>query len=359
MKKHRVVRIAVSTIGALAIIAVALLTEGCYILSQGVTFLGDRVGSQPVEKLMSSPDTSRQTKEFLSQVEQIRSYAQTELGLKASKNFTTYTDLNRNHLAHIVYAAKELSFEQHMWNFPITGEVPYKGFYRLEDARKEEQKLKNKGYDTWVGAVDAFSSLGFFKDPLYSFMRDYSDYRLADLIIHEMVHATVWVKDYSTFNEQLASFAGEIAAKEYVKQTHGAASQEYLEIGKREQDRNTWRELLNDLRNALEEVYTADSLSTDEKRSEKERLIDAFHERLRDEYDELFLTERYRYLTDDITINNAFIAMYDVYYDREDNLLEDFYAHCGQDLGRMLSRLSELDGTRQDPRTFIRRQLSE
>ncbi|MGM0431967.1 MAG: aminopeptidase [Spirochaetota bacterium] len=354
-KEHRIARI---TLQALVLIAVPVLTSGCYILSQSLPFLGDRIGAKPVEQLLNSPHASSETKHFLRRVNRIRSYARNEFGLNASKNFTTYTQLERNHLAYIVYAAGELSFEQHLWNFPITGEVPYKGFYQLSKARKEEQKLKDKGYDTWVGAVDAFSSLGFFKDPLYSFMRDYSDYRLAELIIHEMVHETVWVKDHSAFNEQLASFVAETAAKKYVKAVHGDHSEQFLAIGKTEQDRSTWQELLRNLRSRLEQMYTASNLSLDEKRQEKERMINAFHERLREEYDQLFLTDRYRYLTD-ITINNAFIAMHGVYYDRKDNLLQRFYEFCGKDLRKMCFQLSSLDGTRQDPREFIRRQLSD
>ena len=110
---------------------------------------------------------------------------------------------------------------------PFHGQAPYKGFYERPDALAEAARLKKEGYDVIVRKVDAFSTLGFTKDPVYSFMKKYSPYELASTIIHEQTHATLWVKGQTDFNEELADFVGETGALEWIAARFGAPSEEY------------------------------------------------------------------------------------------------------------------------------------
>jgi predicted aminopeptidase len=331
------------------------LVSGCYVLSQSVTFLSDRASARPVEQVLQDSETPESVRQMLDLTYDIREFAGNQLSLETSKNYTKYVQLERDHLAYIVYAADALSFKQHTWSFPITGEIPYKGYFKLSDARGLQQKLDDRGLDTWVSVVDGFSSLGFFTDPLYSFMADYSAYRLSDLIIHEMVHATVWVKNRSTFNEQLASFVGEEGAKQFIASAYGTESQEYRGIGESEHDLQVFLDLIRSLRKELEQVYKDPVLSDDQKLERKSQIIETFQDEFRKTYDSRFLTERYRGIGE-YTINNAFIAMYGVYYS-ESGMLERLYAHYDRSLRDMVQALSELDGTREDPYRYIEQLL--
>ena len=170
--------------------AMSLLFSSCYTLKQGFTLLGYLRRAVPLEKL--SPDKSNLR--FVKQVASIRSFAVNELGLKDTKNYTRYVEIDRDYLALVVSACAKDSFSPYMWRFPIVGAVPYKGFFEERDAKIEVEKLKRKDLDTLIRRVDAFSTLGWFQDPLYSYMKDYPAHRLADLIIHESLHATVYLK---------------------------------------------------------------------------------------------------------------------------------------------------------------------
>lgn len=352
---HR--RIYRNLLGVLFIMAASLYSTGCYILSQSTTFLADRIDAHSVERLLSDSGTPEDTKRFLREVQQITDYAISTIGVKASKNYTTYVELNREHLAYIVYAADEFSFDNYIWHFPIAGALPYKGYYKLTSAQEEEQQLREQGYDTWISIVDGFSSLGFFKDPLYSFMKGYSHYRLANLIIHELTHATIWVKDQVQFNEQLASFIGEQAARQYVKEFYGEDSAEYKDIEDQEHDQEVFLDQILSLRTELQAVYDDPELSESDKRDAKERIITSFKARFALDYDRDFRTDQYRHIAE-LPINNAFIALYGVYHERM-SIFEELLAYCHHDIGSMIELLRPFDGTKEDPVPAIEHIIDE
>ncbi|MDR3341903.1 MAG: aminopeptidase, partial [Treponema sp.] len=215
-----------TVVPVLAMVAILLgcltVFSGCYTLKQGVTMLGYLNRAVPLESLLTaspeepvdasgeegSSDAALDKRRFVEQVLDIRRFAITALGLRESANYTRYVALDRDYLAAVVSAAAQDSFSRYEWWFPVVGKVPYKGFFDPKDARKEAEKLKKKDLDVWIRGVDAFSTLGWFSDPLYSYMRHYPVHQLADLIIHEQLHATVYLKGQSQFDEELAEFVG-------------------------------------------------------------------------------------------------------------------------------------------------------
>ena len=201
------------------VIIVMALCSGCYTVKQGATFLGYLNRAVPLEKLITDDDTPEAEADrlFAHRVMDIRRFAMEELGLAESRNYTRYVQLDRNFLAAVVSASADDSFARHYWRFPVVGRMPYKGFFNVNDARREREKLERRDLDVWVRGVDAFSTLGWFRDPLFSFMKDYSLYHLADLIIHELVHATVFLKNQVQFNEELAQFIGAEGARLYME----------------------------------------------------------------------------------------------------------------------------------------------
>lgn len=339
------------------VMGIGFLHTGCYVLSQSGTFLKDRFAAVPVERLLEDEHTNPQTRAFLEEVQSVTSFATSSLGLNTSKNYTTYRELDREHLAYIVYAAQEFSFEQKMWSFPITGSLPYKGYFSLADARKEQLILDEDGYDTWVSVVDGFSSLGFFTDPLYSFMKDYSQQRVAELIIHELTHATIWVKDDISFNEQIAEFIAEEGSRRYIEAVHGNGS-EAADAGERQkEDTEQLYSDISGLKESLSSLYERTDLNDERKREEKTTVIQSFQKRFSEDYDQDYLTDRYRYIAE-VPINNAYLALFGVYHDTP-QLFTDLLDYCEGDLKKMISLIAAYSDEYKDPKGALGQLLED
>jgi predicted aminopeptidase len=295
--------------------------SGCYTLKQGVTMLSYLGQAVPLEQT--------DNKEFISLVTDIRKFAIDELGLVMSKNYTRYVELDRDYLAAVVSASARDSFRRYEWSFPVVGSVPYKGFFNVEDAQKERAKLEKKDLDIWIRAVDGFSTLGWFKDPLYSYMRDYSPGRLADLIIHELVHATIFIKGQVKFNEELAEFIGSEGARLYVETRYGKDSGEYRDIFSSDVNSDSYVAFIQELIAKLQILYSSD-IGREEKLTEKERIINEEKKRFEAEYNKLFSNENYMGFLE-LPVNNAYLELFRLYH-TEDNFYVDLYERSGRDL---------------------------
>jgi len=319
--------------------------SGCYTIKQGVTMLGYLNRAVPLEQIDDD--------DFIRMVTDIRSFAIEELGLAMSKNYTSYVELDRDYLAAVVSASSRDSFRRHEWFFPVVGSMPYKGFFDVEDARKERTKLEKKNLDIWIRRVDGFSTLGWFKDPLYSYMRQYSPGRLADLIIHELVHATVFIKGQVQFNEELAEFIGSEGSRLYVETRYGLDSSEYREIFAGETDSRGYVTFIQGLIAELDVIYSGD-LDREEKLAEKERIINAAKARFEAEYESRFSNDDYKGFLE-LPVNNAYLELFRLYY-TEDNFFAGLYERSGRDLGAFISAAKTVTG-RANPRVQLENAL--
>lgn len=331
-----------------SLFVVLLCFSGCYTLKQGFILLGYLSKAVPLEKLTANSEERR----FAERVEDIRRFSKEYLGLKQNKNYTTYVSIDRSYLAAVVSAAQPDAFVSYEWRFPLVGAVPYKGFFNTEDARAEGEKLKKKGMDVWIRGVDAFSALGWFKDPLYSYMKDYSTRHLADLLIHEQLHATVYLAGQSQFNEELAEFVGGEGARLYMEKTFGAASPEYRAMLDDNADNAAFVAFIRGLTAELEALYQG-ALPREEKLREKERIIARAQERFEAEYEQRFLGENYRFFSS-MTINNAYLELYRLYYSGGD-YLASLYERSGKDIRRFIAAAASIKraGGSGDPRTAL------
>jgi predicted aminopeptidase len=333
------------------LLAVCAMFSGCYTLKQGVTMLGYLNRSVPLEQIAEEEAAPiSDSDNFVQRVHDIRRFASEELGLAMTKNYTRYVQLDRNYLAAVVSASAKDSFNRHEWHFPVVGSVPYKGFFNVEDAYKERKKLEQKDLDVWIRSVDAFSTLGWFKDPLYSYMRDYSPARLADLIIHESLHATIFVKGQVSFNEELAEFVGSEGARLYMESRYGMDSAEYRAMFASEADQKTFVTFIQTLIAELDALYTS-GLDRDEILAKKEAIINAAQERFAAEYDNLFSNENYRSFAE-LLVNNAYLELYRLYYP-ENNFLADLYERSGRNLPAFIAAAKTLKKKGGDPRTQL------
>ncbi|HYI88161.1 MAG TPA: aminopeptidase, partial [Burkholderiales bacterium] len=185
-----------------------LLVVGCQSLSYYTQAIGGHLkvmaNARPVEDWLADPATDAQLRQRLETARRIRAFASKELGLPDNGSYLAYAELNRPAVVWNVFAAPVFSVEPKAECFPFTGCVSYRGFYSEADARRHAEKLRADGYDVHVGGVPAYSTLGWFDDPLLSTFIRYPDAQLARLVFHELSHQLVYAKGDTTFNESFA-----------------------------------------------------------------------------------------------------------------------------------------------------------
>ncbi|MGZ3656411.1 MAG: aminopeptidase [Bdellovibrionota bacterium] len=209
--------------------ACVLVLPGCssagYLVETGIGQWKLFNRARPIEEVLASPNTSEATRHGILMVKKAKAFAVSDLGLHATKNYETFVQLDGPCVSWAVSAAAPLALEEKKWSFPIVGEVPYLGYFTKAGAENEARKLEMEETpkpDTWVRCVPAFSSLGWFPDPLYSSMLVGKDHHIVDLVVHESLHATIWVAGGVDFNEKLANFVGLEGSLRYMEKEKGA-----------------------------------------------------------------------------------------------------------------------------------------
>ncbi|MDR2798833.1 MAG: aminopeptidase, partial [Treponema sp.] len=337
--------------GALIFLGGVVLFSGCYTLKQGFTMLGYLHKAVSLESLLEedTPEELAKNRRFVEAIQDILCFATQELGLKKSANYTRYVAIDRDYLAAVVSASAADSFARHEWWFPVVGKVPYKGFFNPEDARKEAEKLKKQGLDVWIRRVDAFSTLGWFSDPLYSYMQTYPLYHLADLLIHETLHATVYLKGQSQFNEELAEFVGSEGARLYIERRFGRDAEEYQRMEDAKKDSATYLAFIQGLIADLNALYTS-PLDRTEKLQKKEAIIQAAQSRFDAAYETWFHSDAYRGFSH-LPVNNGYLELFRLYYDGGD-YFKALYEGSGRDLPRFIAAAKTLNA-QGDPRRAL------
>jgi predicted aminopeptidase len=339
--------------------AVAVLT-GCatqsYLVKQGNWLMKTSGGTQSISTLLGAPGTPPATKTFLEKVTAIKRFAVQRVGLKDNANYTRYKAIDRDHLVDVVQACDALSFTPYTWSYPFLGKLPYRGYYEAPDARAEAARLEKEGWDVIVRPVDAFSTLGFTKDPVYSFMERYTPFELASTIIHEQTHATLFLRGQPEFNEELATFVGDTGAFDWLREAYGEDSPEYRGAQEEYADSQAFIGLMQGLQQRLKTLYEG-NLLPDGKRAEKKRIIGEFTAALADGSLAHFRTAGYQKL-DRIRINNAYLSLYSL-YSSDVPLLRSFWQErCGSDLRQFMKRMEELS-RKGDVKAQIRSEMGE
>ncbi len=339
---------------ALLLIPLCLLPlfSGCYLLKQGTYLLNYNSRSRPIEKVLAQESISGDVGVMLSMVQEIRRYAVEEIGLEDNRNYTRYLELDRDYLVDVVSACTADSFTPYEWRFPLFGSFPYKGFYEPEDARREASRLERRGLDVWVRQVDGFSTLGFFSDPIYSFMTEYSLFALADLIIHEQTHATVFVKNEIQFSEELATFVGREGALSFLRDRYGKDSEAYRQALASLSDWSRYRDRVIELYDELDTLYRSETDSRTIS-AEKQRIVEDFNQRLRSEATELFQSNRFRSF-EGIPVNNAYILSF-VRYSQDLDIFYKLYKARGGDLKATVETLKQVKKVKGSPKEYLQR----
>lgn len=206
----------------------AVLSGGC----QSIQYYGQAVGGQidiwldqrDIEKVLADPHTDRQTRARLRLALQARKFASSQLQLPDNASYSSYVDLGRDFVVWNVVATGPYSVEPHKSCFPVVGCLSYRGYYQKEDALAYGEQLKQDGLDVFIGGVSAYSTLGWFSDPLLSSMFVDSDTEIAALIFHELAHQRVYIKDDTRFNESFATAVEQLGLEQWLATRHMDAS---------------------------------------------------------------------------------------------------------------------------------------
>ena len=283
---------------------------------------------EPIADYLGKPDLVPDTGEKLRLVLEVREYAKNVLKMNVGGSYATYSYVDRPDLAFIVTAAPRTELKPYTWWFLFVGRVPYKGYFSKEDAEQAAAGLEAQGYDTNVRISAAFSTLGWFDDPLLSHLLRYDKVTLAEIIFHELLHSTFYVKGAGDFNESFANFVGSRAAIEFFRDKRGAASAEYQEAVRDWQEELEFSAFIEDFAKSLDELYRRDISYED-----KLRLRQELFQKAREDWSRRIADRpksRFRRFSEQ-PLNNAVIINYLLYF-RNLRLFDEVYDAKGQNL---------------------------
>lgn len=186
----------------------ALAPTGHYLLRAAWSEGSILVHRRQISTIVADPRTSPQVAAKLRLVLAARAFAADSVGLAAKQSFTTYTQLDRDTLVLVLSGSSPDRLEPYTWWFPIVGRVPYKGYFDFKQARDAERQLSARGFDVYLRPSSAFSTLGWFNDPLLSTTLGADSIDLANTVIHELTHNTYYAPSGADFNESFANFVG-------------------------------------------------------------------------------------------------------------------------------------------------------
>ena len=261
-------------VGMLLVLMLTVGLSGCANISYYMQAINGQLEilrrTQPISEITADPHVDQKLKGSLAKVVRLREFASRELRLPENDSYLGYADIERPYVVWNVFATPALSIESMQSCFLGAGCVSYRGFFALTEAESHAQTLRDEGADVYVGGVPAYSTLGWFNDPVLSTFVRYSEIELARLIFHELAHQVVYVSDDTSFNESFAT-AVELEGVTRWLDRHGTPEQRAAFEAAQER-RAIFIDVVSQKRNALGMLFSSD-LSDAEKRLAKARIF--------------------------------------------------------------------------------------
>ena len=232
--------------------------------------------SQPAAEVVADPATPAALRQRLETAQAIRAFASAELILPSNGSYQHYADLQRPWVVKNVFAAPELSLKPRQWCFLAVGCLSYRGYFAAEAAQQLAEALRAGGDDVYVADIPAYSTLGWFDDPLLNTFIHWPDGRLAELLFHELAHQRLYIANDTAFNEAYATAVGRLGAERWLQQR--GLARERAEYVIEAQRREQFLQLIAEAREQLAALY-ASSRSEAEKRADKQRILATLRER--------------------------------------------------------------------------------
>lgn len=292
---------------------------------------------QPIEKVIKRADAPLVHK--LQLVQELKLFANSELALPNNKSYSSYVALERDYPVWVVVAAKPFSLQPKQWCYLVIGCAAYRGYFSKNSANKYAGELRSKGWEVYVGGAIAYSTLGWFADPLLPTMMRGNDSALAELMFHELAHQRIYVKGDSHFNEALATVVGERGALRWLQTFKPNSVAAYLKLMAAQR---VFSQRVTTLKLSLQDVYRSELKSVDKIESKKKAI-----ETFRQDYERLKQSKwaGNGYFDHWVAgnINNAKLAAFSTYYEQVpefEQLLDD----CDQNFKRFFETLDAYGG---------------
>ena len=309
---------------------------------------------KPAAKVLKEYTLSAGEEQRLRLIPRIKDYGY-KLGLAATDNYDTVA-VGWNRTIWNVSACDPIAFEPVTWWFPITGRVPYLGYFTNEAAQAQADHLAAEGHDVYKRTAGAFSTLGWFRDPVLPEMLTWSEPDLAETVFHELAHATLWVPGSVPFNESFANFVGVTAAHRYLADTYGPESPVLLDTLRDERDYDRFRRLLHQLYTELDAVYRDPATSDDDKKARKAALLASLPNRIR--ASDIESKERYAVRATRTPWNNARLMQFKAYNSNE-GTFQALLDRSGGDLSRFITTIGEITRHQRDPFAALKAAVGE
>lgn len=320
--------------------------------------------SIPVEEALKTDSLDPHHKERLRLVAQVKAYGEDELGLKETENYQTVYLKSRQPPIYVVAASPKDRLVRKTWWFPVAGRMPSLGFFDKERANAEKEKLLKKDLDVIMGVADAYSTLGWFQDPVTLNLLEGSTVDLLETILHEMTHTTIYLKDEADFNEGLAVLVGKVGTIQFLEKTFGSSNPLTMEAQRNLEDERLFCSFLASLLQQLEQLY-ASPVSYEEKLTQREEVFERSLMRFGGIKSQL-QTDRFTHFGS-AKMNNAYLLSIGLYH-RHFHLFESILKENGSSIketisflrqftkeeGDIFKRLQDRDRLAETPRLHIR-----
>ena len=333
-----------------AIVLLTWLMAGCADLSYYLHSVKGQLSimqqSRDIEVVLKDASTEPRLAERLELIKQIREFARIELGLPATDSYTRYADLGRPYVVKNLFAAEEFSIELDRWCYPVVGCAGYRGYFDEHRLERYRSRLLEQGKDVHVANIPAYSTLGWFDDPVLNTFVYWPDERLAGLIFHELAHRLLYVDDDTRFNESFAMAVQQTGTELWLQ--HHAQAERLESYQQRRKNRQQVIALIGRARDQLRELY-AQALSEQQKRQQKQQTL----QRLRQDYERLSTgfdqPEGFRYWFQG-ELNNAKLASLSTYHSQVESFRNLLLSHAGDYAAfyRHVERLAGLEKERRD-----------
>jgi predicted aminopeptidase len=319
----------------------ALLLQGCYLGHITVGQAKILLGREDLDDVLERDDLTPARRGKLELVRAVRRFGIEVMGLAETDGYTTVYDTGAQPVAWNVSASDKDCFAPRTWWFPITGAIPYLGFFDRGLARDEASRLRRQGLDALLLPVPAYSTLGWFDDPIFTATLKLDESSLAELVLHEMAHATAFVPGDASLNENLASFIGRKGAEAFFLARGGPADPALADMREDDRQAELFAAEVRALHDELWRLYAATGRRADVLRRRKQT-VDAWRRR----FGEVVLPQlndpRWDAVVQGrIEFNNAFLLMFARYHG-EAPLYEALWRAEGRDLTKLVQALIEI-----------------
>ncbi len=343
-KKHPIKTVLKWLFRAGLLLVLLFLVVNAEIVVYGIRQLTGQIhilwAAKPVAEYLNDPAYPDSLKTKLVLIREIKQFTIDSIGLDPSGSYEKMFDQQGKPILWVVTACQPFALTEKEWAFPLFGTFSYKGYFSLERAEKEAEALKAEGWDTDIGEVSAWSTLGFLNDPVLSGMLRRPPGSLANLIIHELTHGTIFIKNNITYNENLADFVGDEGATRFLVHKYGEGSKEHLAYQNSKEDYATFSRYVLACAQRLDSLYQSftPGMTQAGKQLAKADMISAltvFPDSVQ------FHNPRYRTYFEGDTPNNTFFMAYKRYREQQNQFRKEFETRFQGDLRKYVAYLKE------------------